>query len=140
MGFSGLANNFSDNVGGDNTMLFSGSLSPNLLFANTFDFTIPFSSPFVYDPANGNLLLSVYMVSGTSVTPGVFCFLADANPDLGRVYQAFGQGTPYVNVGYGLQTRFEDAPLGSQVPEPATYLNVIIGACMMYFAWRRKLS
>lgn len=138
VGIGGLTNNFSDNLGPDHTMVFSGAISPVLAFNGTFDFTIPFFAPFGFDPAGGDLLITVFVLDATSNNPGVFGFVAGNNPDLARVYQSFGQGTPFVEAGYGLQTRFEDSPLGGAIPEPVTWVSIGSGAIILLAAARRR--
>jgi hypothetical protein len=59
-----LTNNFSTNLGPDNTHVFSGSLtgsSPGCAgpSACPFDLVFVFSTPFLYNPAKGNLLLEI---------------------------------------------------------------------------------
>jgi hypothetical protein len=70
-----LSPTFAANVGDDDTMVFSGSLS--LSSADTgpvagpkdFDVVITLHVPFLYDPTAGHLLLDVRNVSGGSTTP-----------------------------------------------------------------------
>lgn len=70
----GLSTTFADNVGGDDTVVFSGSLS--LTSADTgpvsgpkaFDIVINLQTPFFYDPGLGNLLLDVRNIGGGSTT------------------------------------------------------------------------
>jgi hypothetical protein len=68
-----LSSTFADNVGADDTQVFSGPLGAAVTFtgdATNFEVVINFTTPFYYDPAKGNLLLDVRnMQGGTEVPP-----------------------------------------------------------------------
>jgi hypothetical protein len=67
----GLSTNLNSNLGADDTQIFGGSLTLSSAgVPGIFDISIPFTTPFVYDPAAGNLLLDVQNFSGGST--GVF--------------------------------------------------------------------
>jgi hypothetical protein len=70
-----LSSTFADNLGPDLLTVFSGPLvlsSDNTLnpsgAARDFDIVIDFATPFVYDPAAGNLLLEILNPNNTSAT------------------------------------------------------------------------
>jgi PEP-CTERM motif len=116
----GLSATFADNIGANNTQVFSGSLAPNF-DGNRLRFV--FSTPFAYNPNAGNLLLN-FAISGVSgANPAIF-FKAD-NGDAGGVFSRrhnFGSGFE----GFGLQTTFETGGLAG-VPEPTTWAMLILG-------------
>jgi hypothetical protein len=66
----GLSTTFAANVGADDTVVFSGSLSLSSAFTGPpegpkdFDIVINLQTPFLYDPTAGNLLLDVRNFSG----------------------------------------------------------------------------
>jgi len=68
----GLSTTFANNVGFDDTVVFSGALSISSQFTGppggpkNFDIIVPLSTPFLYNPAAGNLLLEVRNFSGSS--------------------------------------------------------------------------
>jgi hypothetical protein len=70
-----LSATFSDNIGPDNTLVYSGPLtittnSTGSLTGNPqrdFDYTITFQTPFTYDPARGNLLLDFLIPDSATV-------------------------------------------------------------------------
>jgi hypothetical protein len=71
-----LDETFSNNVGSDDTVVFakgalalSGSAGGPAGVAKAFDVHIGFSTPFIYDPAKGNLLLDVRNFDGGSSGP-----------------------------------------------------------------------
>jgi hypothetical protein len=62
---AGLSTTFAENLGADNTLVFSGTLIwatanlPGPGNTRQFDVVFPFTTPFLYDPAAGNLLLEM---------------------------------------------------------------------------------
>src|SRR5262249_21659069 len=66
----GLSATFANNVGSDDTVVFSGSLSLSSAFTGppggpkAFDIIINLQTPFLYNPSAGNLLLDVRNFSG----------------------------------------------------------------------------
>lgn len=114
-----LSGIFANNIGGDNTQVFSGSLAQAWAFGDTL--TILFSTPFTYTPGPGaNLLLDV-LATGTGDAGGAIFFDTNGfltpNTFFGRVYL-----DGLVDSGYGLVTGFET----SATPEPSTF--AILGA------------
>jgi hypothetical protein len=73
-----MSETFSDNIGADSLVVYSGPLTliterlagPNGTFA--FDYVITFQQPFNYTPANGNLLMDVIVPVGATVTGNGF--------------------------------------------------------------------
>lgn len=68
----GLSSTFSENVGSDDTQVFSGPLQAAVTFAGdptNFEVVINFTSPFYYNPAKGNLLLDVRNPQGGTEVP-----------------------------------------------------------------------
>jgi hypothetical protein len=64
---------FAENVGNDNTIVFNGPLSISSRFTGPvngpkdFDIVVPLTTPFLYNPAMGNLLVEVRNFSGSPV-------------------------------------------------------------------------
>lgn len=62
---AGLSTTFAENIGADNTLVFSGTLNwatgnlPGPGNTRQFDVVFPFTTPFLYDPAAGNLLFDI---------------------------------------------------------------------------------
>ena len=68
----GLSSTFSDNVGPDDTQVFSGPLQAAVTFTGdptNFEVLINFTTPFYYDPGKGNLLLDVRNSQGGTEVP-----------------------------------------------------------------------
>jgi hypothetical protein len=125
-----ISGNPSDNIGSDNTLVFSGNLYQPWTFPDTL--LIALATPFSYNPADGNLLMDVE-VSGASAPGGTIMF--DANGDstgyfngntiMGRQYHG------YTDHGFGLVTGFD-----TTVPEPATF--VLLGAGLLALGLLRR--
>jgi hypothetical protein len=71
----GLSMTFADNLGADNTLVFNGTLNwttgnlPGPGNTRLFDIVFPCTTPFLYDPAAGNLLLDMQLsANGQSIT------------------------------------------------------------------------
>ncbi len=70
----GLSGDFSQNIGADETLVFSGSITLSSQFTGPaggpkdFDIAIPFTTPFTYGPADGNLLVDIRNFTGSSAS------------------------------------------------------------------------
>jgi pimeloyl-ACP methyl ester carboxylesterase len=102
----GLDNtNLLSNIGPDNQMFFSGTLSgtPNVLTIS--------GSPFNYDPATGNLLLTITQ-SSSDVLGGIF--FDSMNGTAGNLFsRAAGIPGPTGTSGFGFVTIFNTSPFRS---------------------------
>lgn len=92
----GLSATFAQNVGTNDTVVFSGPVTMTSAFAGpaggpkAFDMVVPLTTPFIYDPARGNLLVDVRNHSGGPVA------FVDGNQhpnDLGSRAFALGAGS-----------------------------------------------
>src|SRR4029077_18250886 len=67
-----LSSTFADNVGADDTQVFSGPFQAAVTYTGdptNFEVVINFTTPFFYDPAKGNLLLDVRNTQGSTEVP-----------------------------------------------------------------------
>lgn len=112
-----LSNTFASNIGSNNTQVFSGNLAQSWTFGDTL--TIHLSTPFTYNPSQGNLLMDVY-ATGTSASGGNIFFDASYNSVTGRVYHLGGTSGGVIETegGFGLVTGFST----SAVPIPGAIL------------------
>lgn len=105
-----LSTAYANNIGADNSLFFSGSVSGVMTFSG---------GPFLYDPSNGNLLMDVLVVTPNGV---LVDFASGDSLDTSRVAYlgATGQLGQFVERA-GLQTQFTFTP-AANVPEPSTVL------------------
>lgn len=130
-----LNNTFSDNVGSDDTVV----LGPRALSVSAhytigepqpFDIQVSFDRPFFYNPANGNLLLDVRTVGGST---GVNKFYdASARTDDTIACVAGTQGSDFGFSEPALITAFFVTP----VREPSTWVLLLVGTSALLY-WRK---
>ncbi len=123
-----LSTTFANNVGADNTVVRSGGLALSSANAGSgpknFDIIIMLSTPFLYNPANGSLLMDVRNSSvGTPTQLDTTTFDAEntVGDGVSRLYSGFSgsvNSTTGIADSIGLVTQFTFTP----VPEPSTYL------------------
>jgi hypothetical protein len=133
-GIDTLSNtNFNGNLGPNNTLFAIVPLSgtaPSIL-------TITGSTPFLYDPSQGNLLLDIVVSPGgvpflSSLVSGA-AFDSPLAPGVFSRYQNFSEnGT---GVGAGLSTEFSFA-----TPEPAAIGPTMLGIVLLVFLSHRRSS
>lgn len=121
----GLSTTFANNVGVDDTIVFSGSLA--LLAANGSYTTVHLTRPFFYNPSAGNLLMDVRNFTGASgmldINMPYFDAVNTAGDSVSRVY-ANGVGASVGTADTtGLITGFFITP----VPEPSTFVLFAAG-------------
>lgn len=133
-----LSANFSENLGLDDTIVYSRGLlslrSIGGVGPHVFDISVNFSTPFLYLPANGNLLLDIRNYSGGETTfidaqsvfgDSISSVRAHTGEDTGSVNSQSG----FIATG-GLTTMFEFTP----IPEPsALALFAIASAVLIWF-------
>lgn len=110
-----------NNIGGDNTQVFSGSLAQPWAFGDTLSITL--SNSFTYTPGAGANLLMNIVATGTSATSGYVFFDARNDARFGRYSSEFGSSG--VDNGYGLVTGFDTGSIAT--PEPATLVLLSVG-------------
>ncbi len=112
----GLSSTFADNLGADNTLVYSGSLSFSVPYdasvPRPFDVVVTLQTPFVYTPADGNLLMEVRNVSG--VTSGVLAALDASSLSSDGTSRVWNTSSADAATGgpdtYGLVTQFTTVP------------------------------
>jgi len=136
----GLSTTFASNIGGNDTQVYSGSLT--LSSTNTggpprnFDIVITLQTPFLYDPSVGNLLMDVRNFGAGTTTQ--FDAEVTSGDSISRVF-TFGSGvgsaTGDTADSSGLITQFTFAA----VPEPTTWALIGVGTLGTgVYAWRKK--
>ena len=134
-GVGSLSPTFSQNIGSNNTQVFSGSIQQSWAFGDTLD--IHFTTPFSYDPNSGNLLVDV-LGSGVSAPTNIYYDVHSPGALFQRVYCPFGESCSSGTVdtpGFGLVTGFGT----SAVPEPGTLVMMGTGMVGLFGAIRRRI-
>ncbi len=131
--------NYAANLGPDFRVVFSGTVPYNPTGTDSFDLVIPITQ-FSYDPSRGNLLVDVVISSATGEGPNFF--MAGFDPNVGRVFNLDGNGSPVPDGGYGLFTQFDVTLIPvppSPVPEPSTLalLGLAVTGVAVY-RWRSR--
>jgi hypothetical protein len=134
-----LSSTFANNVGADDTIVYArGSLA--LSSADTgvgprdFDIVITFTTPFLYDPTQGNLLLDVRNFGGGTTTQFDAHLAFDSTS---RAYFGNVNGTTGTADNSGLVTQFLTSS-SEPVPEPTTLSIFGLGMGLMVASWSRR--
>jgi len=139
-----LSTTFANNVGADDTIVYGGVTGAPLSLSSSFtgpvggpeafDIIINLATPFLYNPAAGNLLLDVRNFGGGITT----IFDAEnTDPSISRVCtmgSGVGSATADLADNYGLVTLFTTV-----VPEPGTMALAVLGSSSVFLFRRRKL-
>lgn len=120
--------NLANNIGTHDIVVFSGSLPA----ISGGQLVIPFTAPYVYDPAMGNLLMNIY-ATGVSNTGNTY-FDARNRGANGLFSRAMTPGCCGAFSDHGLVTGFTIA----SVPEPASAVLVASGLVAALRRRRRK--
>ena len=137
--------NPSDNIGAGSETFFTGTLpalSPNGA-ENLLSFT---GTPFAYDPADGNLLLTVAVSGAKDTTPFLYLDAAQCGPaticPIGSNVvssNAYFGNSDGGNLAGGLVTAFNyTLPTGTSTPEPGSLLLVVAGIGLIGFRGLRR--
>ena len=126
----GLSGTFSDNIGADDSVVFSGSLHLVGNSGSGFSMQIPMLQPFLYNPSAGNLLMDVFNYQTIEDPPsgayamGSQCCLFDS----ASIVSAFNVNATQASGGGSgaLVTLFSATP----VPEPAAWAITVVGGLL----------
>lgn len=138
---------FSENLGVNTNIVFSGAATLSSSGNDVFDINTPFATPYLYDPLQGNLVLGVTNIQGGIPLLG---FAAGFTPLVTRFENGTYGGAPniFVEPGYGLATQFisESNPMPepfpdmppSPVPEISAPAMLLAGLGMLTYLSRRR--
>lgn len=133
---NGLDATFANNLGADNALFFSGALGGPIGATNQFTIA---GAPFAYNPANGNLLMTITS-DGTGQEFSVFLDFASgaAAGTFSRAYSFDTSGVAgFLESDTGLVTQFSYDTLNTEVPEPRSLAMVLTGVLLLC-AFRRS--
>jgi hypothetical protein len=110
---AGLSTTFAENLGADNTLVFSGTLIwatanlPGPGNTRQFDVVFPFTTPFLYDPADGNLLLEMqFTANGEAIRVDA----VSGNSAVNKIQNLGSSTAPTGDFGIPQVTQFTFAP------------------------------
>ncbi len=123
---AGLSTTFADNLGANNTLVFDGTVNattgnlPGPGNTRQFDYVFTLTTPFLYDPAAGNLVLDLQFEANGSA---IRIDLVSGDPTVREVANGFSStGTSGSSLPFAKPTQF------TFVPEPATGALLGLGA------------
>jgi hypothetical protein len=118
---------------GSEEQFFTGTLPPLTPFATENILTFS-GTPFAYNPADGNLLLTLTVTGGSGSPPYLFLDESGSTPVTSSAYFGTVNGANTT----GLVTGFNYTPAGSSTPEPASLLLVLAGIGLIGYRVRRR--
>jgi len=121
--------NPNDNISSDSQSFFSGSLPP--VFQNTLDFM---GTPFDYNPADGNLLLTITVTDASDRLPTLYLDEASQTTQTSDAYFGTVNGG---NTTGGLVTGFTVVSGVVATPEPGSLLFMLGGISLIAYRRRR---
>jgi hypothetical protein len=149
-----LSTTFADNVGADNTTVFSGQWALSTANNGVFDLVLTLTTPFEYDPSQGNLLLDVRNSGGGTigVLNNVFVSFDGQNTvgdSTSRVYTAQSVDGVALPIGVadplgslGLVTRFTATFTAASLaaPGPPTNFQANVSGNAVSMSWGAPAS
>lgn len=132
---------FSQNIGTNDAVVFSGALNISTSFTTltngtkSFDIEIPLQTPFFYDPSQGNLLLDIRDFSGCS--PGEVNFVnsavaSDATSRIFNLDPSADSASGGDTAGFALEVVYTLAAVPPTITSQPTNLTVNIGHTAMF--------
>ncbi|MCA9216185.1 MAG: PEP-CTERM sorting domain-containing protein [Planctomycetales bacterium] len=138
-----LSTDLDSNITGPITTVFSGSVAQPISASghDSFSAQFPFTTPFVYDPSAGNLLIEMTMWNGGYVGQTYMMSYTTETPHASRAWETGGEGV-FAN---GADNNALRIKLGTStaVPEPSSILMLgciagCIGATTIWRRWKKK--
>jgi hypothetical protein len=139
-----VSTTFANNIGPDNTLVFSGT---NVVLGDAgcsgsgvcpFDLSINLSTPFYYNPANGSLLLEIVATALEDLNDGNSYFDPESFSGPGAMALVYESGSTTATTGAyfdeGNVTKFTF----TAVPEPSSWTMTAIGVATLLGIVRRR--
>ena len=123
-----LSNSYLANRGSNFTIVYSGSRTFVSSGTDTFDLIFN-TSPFLYNPALGNLLLDIKV---NAVSNAIIAFNETDTPLTSRLIDL---GFPFVSPSSGLLTSFGVGPQIVAVPETSTSTMLSVGIILLFLRY-----
>ena len=135
----GLSSVFADNVGANPVTVFSGAVAfGNFRLAGAnpqpFGSRILATTPFWYQPSQGNLLIDIAGAGGFTIFPGALDAQLASGDSVSRVFATSDLSEFGTVDTLGLVTRFDL----TIVPEPSTCALAVLGLLLGAALWRKK--
>lgn len=141
-----LSTTFADNVGANDTIVYGGATGAALSLSSSFtgpvggpkdfDIIINLTTPFLYNPAAGNLLLDIRNFGGGTTTFfDAEDILGDSVSRVVTMGSGIGSATADLADSLGLVTQFTTV-----VPEPGTMALAALGGALLLLFRRRNLA
>jgi hypothetical protein len=133
----GLSLTFDENTGTDDTIVRAGPATYGTVDSGPvggpkrFDIVFPFSTPFIYDPARGNLLLDIRSIG--TFAPANFDVESTHSDSVSTINASVSSPTGFFDT-FGFVTQFTF----TTVPEPAPFVLLVTGLAVMAGLLRRK--
>ena len=136
----GLSSTFASNVGADDTIVYGGAAGSSLSLSSSFtgpsggpkafDIAINLTTPFLYDPSQGNLLLDVRNFGGGFTTPFDAETTSGSTVSRAATFRTgnVSSSTADFTDSEGLVTEFEFRT-PTATPEPSAWL--LLGTCVV---------
>ncbi len=140
VGPDGLSSVFANNVGASPVTIYNGAVAFGGGYTpgaspQPFGNSIIVTTPFFYNPAQGNLLLDIRGVSGTTLFPGNLDAQLTLGDSVSRVFALNNLAASGTADSLGLVTRFDM----TVVPEPSTWILVLAGSATLALCrWRGR--
>lgn len=103
-----------------------------------FDVFLNFVNPFTYDPSMGNLLLDLTNFGGSNSSGTTLDGVDLLGDGTSSLFVSNGTGGTGATSTFGYITQFTTGSVAGAVPEPATWLMMILGFGGIGFSMRRR--
>ena len=139
---TGSDNAFADYLTTNVVTVFSGDLNVSSNYTGpvsgpkNFDILFPFTIPYLYNPASGNLVVQ-FAVNGTDGIPVQMDAAQTVGDPVARIFGAFSQSNG-IGDSFGFVMQFQVQAQSSGAPEPGTATLLVCGVAVVGGYLRRR--